>query len=370
MTARQVLRMLDMAEHCARAEPPFVTWREIEPPARSAAPSPAFMFGPSTPALAQQMFGQTATPGLGCYIVEGGGIGPTGIALRDGAVFSLHATNHPPRHVAEILARLQASDLGERFIPGPLVALFGPSHEIYGHTLVDYLPKLWVLQAAGYDLADLRFVVPAKLAPVLLHILHGAGIAPAQCVPYAFWDEIIRTDLLIVPTIPRRFNRVAARFAEASGFWTAPLRNSLARTSIDAKTAPRRVFLSRRKARGTRKLANRDDIEHEATRHGFTIVHPETLSLAEQITLFENARLICGDYGSALHNIVFSAPGTMTCALRGTQADPGFIQTNIADALGQSTGYVFGPTLGDGQAQEFTIDPADFRAALESMAIG
>ena len=358
-----MFRMLDMAEHCAQAAAPAVTFRELEPAQHSAAPSPAFMFGPSTSALAQQMFGQTATPSVGCYAISGGGIGPTGIALCDNAVFSLHATNHPPRHTANTMKRMQEAQLPERFLRGPLAALFGPSHEIYGHMLIDTLPKLWVLQASGYDLAEIQFLMPQKLAPNLRQLLYGAGIPPPQCLEYRYWDEIIRTDLLLVPTIPRRFNRLANSFATATRFWTAPFRTT------PSKDTPKRIFLSRRKARASRTLTNREQIEAIATKHGFTIVHPEDLTLPEQITLFENADQICGEYGSALHNTVFAKPGTRTCALRGTQADPGFLQTNINHALDQSTGYVFGETSGEAQRQDFTIAARDFLAAMESLSV-
>ncbi|MGC4106921.1 MAG: glycosyltransferase 61 family protein [Thermomicrobiales bacterium] len=45
---------------------------------------------------------------------------------------------------------------------------------------------------------------------------------------------------------------------------------------------------------------------------GYTAVRPETLSLPAQARLFRAARIVLGEDGSGLHNIIFSEPG---CAL-------------------------------------------------------
>jgi O-antigen biosynthesis protein WbqL len=44
-------------------------------------------------------------------------------------------------------------------------------------------------------------------------------------------------------------------------------------------------------------------------------VHPQRLSLREQLTLFDGAEVVAGEYSSALHNTLFCRPGTRVISL-------------------------------------------------------
>lgn len=362
----RITRILDLAEHLGRGEPPDFSYREIEPASRSEAPAPAFIFGPTTPGLARQFFGQAHLRPVGCFCFRDASVAPTGVVLKGAVAFSSRLTHHPHAHVVKVVDRIRSGELAHRHVDGPLVPLFGPAHDTYGHVIVDYLPRLWVLARAGYDLAQLRFLVPQGLDASSRALLHGAGITPGQCVSYAYGSEIITTDHLIVPTIMRTNERLSHHFAEATRFWADRLRST---APSPRRQTPARVFLSRRRLQGTRLLTNRAAIETLAERAGFAIVSPETLSVPEQIALFEGATHIVGEYGSALHNSVFAKPGTITLALRGTLGDPGCIQTGLGDCLGQSTGYVLGRTEGEDRNQRFSIDEGDFSRAIEAVEL-
>ena len=111
-------------------------------------------------------------------------------------------------------------------------------------------------------------------------------------------------------------------------------------------------------------MLDRARIEAMAEDFGFTLVRPERLTVPEQIALFGGAGVIAGEYGSALHNSVFSAPGTAICALRGNARHPSLVQSGIGTAMGQETGYVFGRAEGTGAAQAFHIEPRHFGLAM------
>ena len=55
----------------------------------------------------------------------------------------------------------------------------------------------------------------------------------------------------------------------------------------------RRVFISRRSMR-SRRIVNEPEIEHFLTELGFEVCLPESLSVAEQVTLFSETELIVG----------------------------------------------------------------------------
>ena len=357
----QIARVADLADHQARMDQPLVSHRMVAPAARSPAPSPAFMFGPSDAELTRQIFGQVETPEIGCTSIADAALAPNGIGLCQNVAFASAALNHPRDHVTTITTRLNQMSLPVREIEGPLVPLFGPAEEDVRHLLVDYLPRLWLMEQAGYRLEKLRFVVPDPLPPFLQGALVDLGFSPDQIVRYAHWDEVLRTDLLVLPSILRRHERLSPHFGEATRFWTARVRATLglARPELADK-----LYIPDPE-RGALALRNRYRIEAIAERAGYRIAPIEQLDLAERASLFGRAARIVGPYSTALHHSVFSVPGTMICALRATGREPGTLQTGICHALHQRAGYVFGTM----EAGGFTIDETDFRRALEWMEL-
>jgi hypothetical protein len=321
---------------------------------------PLFLLGSANAAILHDLACQTRTPAIGCYASHAALVAPTGFPIIGGAAFHGDAFLHPRHVVVSISDRLNAERVPIRDVAGKVAVLCGPAHETYGHWLVDFLPRLWVLHQAGHDLSALRFLVPADLRPFALTLLHLCDIPDERLVLYRHWHEILRVEHLLLPTGLRLDDRLAPCFAAASAFWIGRIRH---RVAAAYGTAPG-LFLSRGQD-AQRRLINRSRIEAIARAHGLAIVRPEALSLPEQIAAFSSAGLIAGEYGSALHNAVFAAAGTIVCALRGTARHPSLVQSGIATALGQDLGYVFGATSGGGTDQAFGIDEAAFTLALE-----
>jgi capsular polysaccharide biosynthesis protein len=361
----QVRDIRDIAAHVAEGRAPAVVFTEVAPPARSAPRPPRFLLGPATPQNLWDIFGQTETPAVGCYLLRGATVAPTGIAVCEGVAFHGEAFLHPRHHVVAISDRLNAETPPVRDVPGPLAVVYGPAHETWGHWLTDFLPRLWVLLEAGYNLADMRFLLPADLRPFAWELLRLCGVERAQCVIYDHWRELIRTDLLLMPTGLRVLNRLAPCFAAATAYWT---RRARERAGAVPEAGPG-LYLSRDASPQGRKLQNRAAVAAVVEAAGLVPVHPEHLAVAEQVALFSSAALIVGEYGSGLHNSVFAPPGAAVVALRGTSRHPDFVQTGIATALQQRLGYVFGITDGAEAEQSFSIDPVLLRQALRLMSL-
>lgn len=78
-------------------------------------------------------------------------------------------------------------------------------------------------------------------------------------------------------------------------------------------TSPARIFLSRRKASGRRSF-NEVDVFQVLSKYGFEIIYPEDYTIAEQISLFNQADFIAGGSGAAFTNILFcKARCTIIC---------------------------------------------------------
>ncbi len=68
-----------------------------------------------------------------------------------------------------------------------------------------------------------------------------------------------------------------------------------------------KIFITRT---GNRRVYNQDEIAAVAAEFGFTAVAPETLSLAEQVTLFSGATHIIGPSGAGFAGMLFASPDT------------------------------------------------------------
>ena len=353
----------EIGQHRTAGLRPVLAFTEVAPAGRSRMRPPSFLLGPANAIVLAEIFGQIDTPCVGCYAIADAFVAPTGIAIKDGVAFHAEAFLQPRHHVVTVCDRLNAENPPVRHVGGKLAVIYGPANETWGHWLTDFLPRLWVLQQAGHDLESLRFLVPPDLRPFARTLLLLCGLREEQLVRYNYFAELVRADLLLMPTGLRAGNRLAPCFADATAYWTARVRT-------DCEAGRHRLYLSRAGAPQQRQMVNRDAMEEIARNAGFEIVRPESLTVAEQIKLFSGARILAGEYGSALHNSVFAGAGAAVCGLRGTSRHPSFLQSGIATSLQQDAGYVFAATDGQDVDQRFKVDPALFRHALEIMESG
>ena len=352
----------DIATHQPTGAPPHLDFTEVAPPTRTPQRPPLFMLGPVSEVVLHDLAAAIETPRVGCYAMRESVVAPTGIPIKEGVAFHADAFMHPRHLVVQIADRLNAEAMPTREIGGDAVALIGPAHETYGHWLVDFLPRLWVLHQAGHDLAALRFIVPVDMAPFGFALLRLCGVDDRQLILYDHWRELLLAERLLLPTTLRLGDRLAPCFGEATRFW---MRRAGHEPTATAQAGGGALYLSR--AGGQRNLVNRKEIEAIAAAHGFAILQPEKLPLNEQITLFASAEVIAGEYGSALHNAIFAGAGAAVCALRGTARHPSLVQSGLATAMNQEVGYVFGGTEGREADQGFYVEERYFALALELM---
>ena len=70
------------------------------------------------------------------------------------------------------------------------------------------------------------------------------------------------------------------------------------------KKFPKRIFISRSKASDRRRF-NEDEVFMVLEKAGFVKIAPESLSLSDQIAMFNQADLIAGGTGAAFSNLLF-----------------------------------------------------------------
>jgi capsular polysaccharide biosynthesis protein len=92
-----------------------------------------------------------------------------------------------------------------------------------------------------------------------------------------------------------------------------------------------RIFISRRIAK--RACRNAAEVEELFVRHGFTLVYPEDLPLADQVAMFRRADVIAGFAGSGLFNTCFVTEPTRVIQI-GHEAYTANNEYLIASVLG------------------------------------
>lgn len=348
---------------------------------------PDLLLGQVTPDLMRQYFGQMLVLGTGIYRLERASVANAGDILIENRLAWSYQLGVSPDDAARYIRALEPRlpHLSRRRIDGEVVLLAGHGHLLYGHWLVDFLPKLALLGAAGHDIGRQTYLLPADTPAYAREWLRLLGIADDRIVVYDRESEWVECRVLVVPTLLRFISRASPAMGQVRDFLLTRLdgghRGSRFPSRFQSRFqsrfswpfAPRRRASARGKllvARsvnpatlGRRRLVERELFEAKAQARGFTLVRPETMTIAEQVALFRTAGTICGEYGSGLHNTLFAPPGARVLSLREGGQDAGFLQNSIDHALGHESGYVLGSACGaDGG---FAIAPQDIDMGLD-----
>ncbi len=337
-----------------------VCYRHVAPGGRDLPPPPRFLFGPVPRLFGQWYFGDDRVPEVGLYSL------PDAVLLENSILFwrdntlCIPQNSIVPSSLAEHVAAQPASARQTLRIDEEVVLLCGPGHLMYGHWLVDFLPRFHVLQMLGYDIATLRYLLPHDIRQFTRHWLRLLGISDAQLIPYDTAAHRCEIKRALIPTNLREHSRANPLLASA----IAGLRQRIGVTGNAG--GGRRIFVSRRNwNNATRRLANIDQVEAAFQSRGFEIVTPESMNIADQVKLFAASRVIAGEYGSGLHGGIFAPAGATIIALRGTEHHPYFLQSGLSHAMGHDCGYVFGHTREASGNQIYEIEEQDLTLCLD-----
>ncbi len=247
----------------------------------------------------------------------------------------------------------------------PVLVVAGPGYPIWGHWLLDFLPRLAIAkQMLGPEFDRFLLPIPSDTPDWVPHMMEFfCGVGADRLVKYDRESESVSCSRVCMPTYAHTDYFLHSYMHEFYGSFITP----------DDDATPERFCVSRRDfVDGTRSVARvfrqQEAFEAAASRHGFTVLQPERLSFRAQISLFAKARVIVGEYGSGLHSALFSPPGTIV----GQVCMPNAIQSRIAGLCGQRLAYLFPDTQerdAEGVEQISVAETLieDFLAAISSM---
>jgi GT2 family glycosyltransferase len=343
------------------------------PPVISRPLSPFFFLGGVPASVTRLYFGTQAVGPIGIYELTDTAMTSHGLLVRDGRFYTSDRLNITEGTIQQcaLYGTLIADRVPSRVIDQPVVALAGPGHLIYGHWLTDFLPKLFLLHSAGLRIDQQNYLVPCNTPEFAFQLLSLLGIRDEQLIRFEPYSETIQARRMFVPTLLRCNGQAHPAVAEAARFLLECIQASTRLPS--PPSGHERIFLSRgsfdRDRRDRPLLLNRDEIERRARYAGYRLVESEKMTAPEQISLFLQARQIIGEYGSCLHNCIFSDPGTAICALRANALHPDFLQSGLCQQLGQHIGYVFGASDERDAIKRFAVDAADFELSMQLLQI-
>lgn len=184
--------------------------------------------------------------------------------------------------------------------------VFHPHMRVYGHFLTEGVYKLALLE----DLAARGVKIPLYLSETtprfLLDFVKIVG--PSLKIIWVESGHALKS------------NNVFDFGFHASYVWpqsSVRLIRQLAFKHRRSKST-RKLYISRKgldSATAFRRLSNEEEVEALVSEFGFEVVNPAHLSAAEQVTLFSESSVIVGEYGSGMHNAIFSDIGTKVLCL-------------------------------------------------------
>lgn len=245
----------------------------------------------------------------------------------------------------------------------PTVVLSGHGVQIYGHFVIEMLPRLFLLEAlqkAGMPFRPL-FAIDSQAPDWLRDILKNHfGIQSDRLIEFRAGKTGLFLENAIIPEYLRSGRQEG--FHPASG----PLFSEFSKRVTDnLKIDIPRLYVSRLffpSRRGRWKCTNELELlEIAVNRFGFYPFFPEKLSFKMQLSHFARARTVIGEFGSAMHNSAFSQGGLNV----GCIGAANWAQSQIDTAVGNRNAYLAADTSG-----EFSIDPAIFTEFLEAIVNG
>ena len=192
-------------------------------------------------------------------------------------------------------------------LPMPVACPLHPNL-VYGHFLLEMLPKLYLLSV----LREWGARVPVLISHSVPDWVKGfvrLYYSEHDVVWYDHQRQYVTAPALVVPSMLHRDHHMhpAINLAVA---------DLLGRAGVGAAGAgPSLIYVSRSKMAGEPRLLNEADVETLMTMRGFSVIHPQQLSLIEQLRLFAGATVIAGEFSSALHNAMFMRRGTGVIAI-------------------------------------------------------
>jgi capsular polysaccharide biosynthesis protein len=193
-------------------------------------------------------------------------------------------------------------------------SMLGVWAEHWGHFLLQYLCKLYYMKEAGLFENKITILFPDYQDHQIRQIVSEfiSGFPQVNCEYIDADTEVKCNKLIFVPTTSIQTNTVK-HLSIIDGVIPKCVTDRLKFYLVDPLVAKSntayirssKIYLVRRGMDNKRTLINYKEIEAYFTSLGFQLVEPHLLSLEEKVSVFSNASIVVGPFGSAFSNLIF-----------------------------------------------------------------
>jgi tetratricopeptide (TPR) repeat protein len=166
----------------------------------------------------------------------------------------------------------------------------------YGHFILESLSRLW------YALEDKE-----KRDWPIYFLAHGLPLRPYQIEIFKLLEIYDRIRIVTLPTevgtllLPES----SIRYQRTAHIKFRRVFHNLKAASPAAAAPKDKIYISRLDVSSAVSVPEQA-VEEIFRSDGWDIIHPETMTVAEQISLFKNSRRVAGLTGSGMHNVLYS----------------------------------------------------------------
>lgn len=174
------------------------------------------------------------------------------------------------------------------------------AYQVYYHSLIDYIPRVYLLSQPQYqDIAEIKLLVSTPLTDMESFFL--SRLLPQNVKPNIVNSEnVFSIEKLIFPSFLSSME---------SGYLPKEyLSFFLSRTTpTRERKKVNRIFVSRKRIGRIRCIINEEELLEIITKYGFSRYYLEDLAFEKQIELFYDAEMVIGIHGAGLTNLIFSS---------------------------------------------------------------
>jgi len=208
------------------------------------------------------------------------------------------AVSKCPKELPPASSLLPSSDSRLHILDSAFI-LQAPGFAVYGHWLLDFVPRILLIKEMSRYLPSIPIVV--RSMPVWAHeVIARLDVTnPIVSVPA---ESNIYARNLFIPLFMKQGYVYCEEILKES---FSVLRNLFYNPSVKLTgVAPSaKIFFARSKLPAAN---NQCQLVDQFTTHGFSCIYPDKLSLEEQVTLYSGAHVFVGEDSSAMHNIGFA----------------------------------------------------------------
>lgn len=211
-----------------------------------------------------------------------------------------------------------APNLPVHEIDEPVLVIVAEAALIYGHWLLDYLPRLWLFDRYfPFQHFRPKLLLPSITPEWALDIIQKFFRRSREnIIFYDYYGAETHLKRAVIPS----FLHVGHNFHEIMNNFAYDMIRAAAEGGGTVAEAAPYIYVSRHKQRHStssmrRRLKDEEEILSLAEKHGYVVVCPETLTWLEQVRIFSQARVVVGEAGSALHNSLFAPLGSVVAAI-------------------------------------------------------